>query len=139
MTEENKPRWYWPEISDMRTAVAASNQGFWAAVIVAIFTFLLATVVLFTKSSIAVSDSASAYFDALIFGIIAVGIRYRNRGFAIAGLFLFILEKIFLISAGVFWGAGLLIASFITLSFIHGIRGTFAIHRYRKMPQEMLT
>ena len=57
--------------------------------------------------------------------------------FAIAGLCLFILEKIFMISAGVFWGPSLLIAGFITLSFIHGIRGTFAIHRYRKMPQEM--
>ena len=121
----------------MRTAIAASNQGFWAAVIVAIFTFLLATVVLLTNSSIAAIYDTSAYFDALIFGIIAVGIRYRNRGFAIAGLCLFILEKIFQISAGVFGGAGLLIAVYIILSFIHGIRGTFAIHRYRKMPQEV--
>jgi len=120
----------------MRTAIAASNQGFWAAIVVAIFTFLWATVALFAKSSIAGID-ASAYFDALIFGIIAVGIRYRNRGFAIAGLCLFLLEKIFMISAGVLWGPSLLIATFITLSFIHGIRGTIAIHRYRKMPQEM--
>lgn len=113
----------------------ASNQGVWAAIIVAVVTAFIASIALFTSSSIGEFDAFS-YFDAIMFGIIAIGIRLRFRGFAVAGLVLFIIEKIFQFAQGSFSILGLFIAAFIFIMFVTGIRGTFAVHRFKNQLPE---
>jgi len=135
LSEEKKGSRYWPTIVDLPTAIMASNQGVWAAIIVAVVTAFIASIALFTSSSIGEFDAFS-YFDAIMFGIIAIGIRLRFRGFAVAGLVLFIIEKIFQFAQGSFSILGLFIAAFIFIMFVTGIRGTFAVHRFKNQLPE---
>jgi hypothetical protein len=95
-------------------------------------TGILATIAFFTKSNFATVD-ASAYLDAILFGIIAWRIRRHSKFFAVAGLCLFIVEKIYQFSArpevAVF---GIIVAVLITLLFVSGVKGTYAYHRLSK-------
>jgi hypothetical protein len=121
-------KWYWPAVDDVRGAKAASDQGFWGAVVVAGFTALVATISLITRSSVGGID-ALAYIDAIIFGVIAFGIRRRSRIAAVAGLSLFIVEKLFQLAQGEFNIFTTFMTGLLLVLFISGIRGNFAFHR----------
>jgi hypothetical protein len=128
-SETNKKNWFWPEIVDRPSAVSASDQGFWAAVFVASITALLATISLAIKSDVASVDGW-AYVDAVIFGIFAWRIKHRSKIFAIAGLGLFILEKVDQFSQQPHVAAsGIFMAVCLLICFINGVRGNFAYHR----------
>jgi hypothetical protein len=121
--------WYWPKIGNVADAEDASDRGYWAALIVAAITTLFATISLATKADIA-TISPAAYVDAVLFGIIAWRIKRRSKSFAVAGLCLFIIEKIVQFSMqpqlAIF---GFAMAILILLLFITGVRGTFAFHQ----------
>lgn len=118
----------WPKIFDLSSAVSAANQGFWAAVIVAVFTTLAVTFVAVTGVNSALN--AWSYIDAAVFGVIAWRIKRHSRFFAVLGLLLFVVEVIMLISQGQLYSIGVLITFALLMSFINGIRGTFAFHRF---------
>lgn len=75
-----------------------------------------------------------AFIDAGLFAIIAVGLWRMSRGAAVAGLVLFVAEKILgAIESGSFQGAH--VAAVLILAFVHGVRGTFALARLTATPR----
>lgn len=126
--ETKREKWYWPTIVDLPGAIAASNKGVWAAGIVAVLTFMVATVSLFLDQD-AIGINPWSYVDAVVFGLIAWGIHRRSRICAVAGLVLFAVEKIIQLAT---FGLGILgmgVAGFFLVLFVIGVKGTFAYHR----------
>jgi hypothetical protein len=123
----------WPTITDQASAIEASKAGFWAAVVVATITAIFATVALVTQKEIA-SINAWAYVDAALFSIIAWRIKRYSKFFAVAGVVLFIGEKIMI--AQTEGARGLPLAIILLLMFISGVRGVFGYHRYSTNEQQ---
>lgn len=123
-------RWYWPTFGNVADAEQASNQGMWAAVFCAAVTTIMATVSLFAAHGV-MGINPSAYVDAVLFALIAWRIRARSKAFAIAGLCLFVIEKIYQVATHPeTLGMGIFLAVILLLCFISGVRGTFAYHRF---------
>jgi hypothetical protein len=130
MARNREPvRWYWPSFGNRADAVQACNAASWAAVFVTGVTALMATVGIFSATPI-LGITAWAYLDAVVFAVFAWRIRARSRGFAIAALALFVLEKIFQIATQPSAWVGIAMAVILTLLFINGVRGAFAWHRF---------
>lgn len=123
-------KWYWPTIVDLPSAIAASNKGVWAAGTVAALTAVVASVSLWRSDSIAGVD-AWGFIDAFLFGAIGIGIYWRSRICAVAGLVLFIIEKIFQLAAIGLGILGMGVAGFLIVLFLIGVKGTFAVHKLR--------
>src|SRR5690606_39163285 len=115
---------FWPKITDISSAESASDLGYWAAVVVAAMTTIFATIALVTRTEIATID-AWAYVDAALFGLIAWRIKRRSRAFAVIGLCLFILEKVFQFAQPNMPSSGAIMAVLFLLLFVGGVRGTF--------------
>jgi hypothetical protein len=123
--------WYWEDVSEISGAEKAMKGGFWAAVIVAGITSLVAALSL-TGTKLFGID-ASAFLDAAIFAGIAFGIKRKSRFAAVAGLCLYVFERIYMLQRG---GAGGIITGIIfTLLFINAVRGAFAYHRLNESGQ----
>ncbi|PMQ02745.1 hypothetical protein DyAD56_22990 [Dyella sp. AD56] len=127
-TRYKQERWYWPSFGNMADAEQAANQGFWAAVFVAAVATLFATISAFSSHNVMGIDPF-AYVDAVVFAVIAWRIRRRSRAFAIAGLVLFTVEKIFQFTTQPLALVGILMAIVLFVCFINAVRGTFAYHR----------
>jgi len=130
-TATKSNNFFWPKITDLPSATAASDLGFWAAVAVATITTVFATIALVANTYILAID-AWAYFDAVLFALIAWRIRRRSGAFAVAGLCLFIFEKLIQFSQPEVASSGAVMALLFLLFFINGVRGTFAFHRYSR-------
>jgi len=124
-------RWYWPAFGNIADAEQASNQGMWAAVFCAAVTAIMATISIFASTGV-MGIRPSAYVDAVLFAIIAWRIHARSKGFAIAGLVLFAIEKVFqVITQPQSMRFGIFLAVILLLCFMSGVRGTFAYHRFK--------
>lgn len=132
MSEEKKsqPNFLWPKITDLKSATDASDQGYAISLIMAGCTGLLAVVSIFTGKPI-IGVDAWSLVDAAIFAFIAWRIRKRSRVFAVVGLLFFILEKFVQFSGAEPATGAVVIAAFFLMAYIAGVRGTFAVHRYR--------
>lgn len=122
---------FWPRITDLQSASAASDLGFWAAVAVAALTAVFATIAIVAGTDILALD-AWAYVDAVLFALIAWRIKRRSRVFAVAGLCLFIVEKVVQFSQPEIPSSGAVMAVLFLLFFVGGVRGTFAFHRFSR-------
>lgn len=131
MASRNQPvRWYWPTFGNVADAVQASNQGMWAAIFCAAVTAIMATISIFTANGVA-GVHPSAYVDAVLFAVIAWRIHARSKAFAIVGLCLFVVEKVFQIATQPeSIRFGIFLAIILLLCFISGVRGNFAYHRF---------
>ena len=130
MTDTTKQNAFWPSVSTIEDARRAAGYGMWAAIIVAVITAGFATWALVSRSTVAGFVDAWAYLDAVLFSLVAFGIFKEARWAAVAGLALYALEKVYQIQAtGQFQGAVMTV--FLTLFFISGVRGTFALRRLR--------
>lgn len=108
--------------------------GFWAAVIVAVITTILILAAI-AMGGIAGLPALSAwsFIDVGIYVAIAIGIRRFSRIAAILGLIMYVADRVYLWTVvGVQANAGIIFTIFLTLAFIHGVRGTFAYHTLRK-------
>lgn len=132
----NRKDWIWPSITDTVSAKEASKQGIWACIWCAGATLLFVTLSFLGLSVLGID--AWALIDALLFIIIGYGIYKMNRIAAIAGLSLYILERIMM-----WFEQGLevvpVVAILIILLFINSLRGIFAYHRYAKDEQKKLS
>jgi hypothetical protein len=118
-------KWYWEDVSDVSGAEKAMSGGMWAALFVAGITSLV--VALSFAGVKLFGIGASALLDAAIFAAIAFGIKRRSRFAAVAGLILYILERLYMMQRT---GAGGLVMGVIfTLLFINAVRGAFAYHK----------
>jgi hypothetical protein len=124
-------RWrrLWPRIDGLATAEAATQYGFFAALLCA-----GATAVLILIGELGIRPfgpdrlTTAAFVDAAVFLAIAWGIRRAYRVAALAGLALYLVELWYAWSTT---GQTVqVIAVFLILYFIHGIRGAFAVHQY---------
>lgn len=121
----NNGSWYWPDVSSLDGAKAATRNGMWCAIIVASITTLVVLIVTFFKVSI-LGVTAGALLDAVLFAGIAYGLSRYSRFAAVAGFVLFAIEKIvMLITTGNILSVGVL-GIIIGLGFFNSIRGTFA-------------
>jgi hypothetical protein len=101
------------------------NGGFWAAVFVACITSLVAALALAGTKLFGID--ASAFLDAALFAGIAFGIKRKSRFAAVAGLCLYVTERIYMLKRG---GAGGIVLGIVfTLLFINAVRGAYAYHR----------
>jgi hypothetical protein len=129
----NSTKWYWPAVDNRRDAAFAIEEALWAASLVSVIT-ALATVAVITSSG-AAAQNALGFVDAAIFAGIAYGIRRRSRLAAVVGLVLYVSNVVY---AFVLTGPRLpLIPAFVTLAFIHGVRGTFAYHKFPALPANL--
>lgn len=127
-TRYKQERWYWPSFGNIADTEQAANMGFWAAVFVAGVTTLIASVSVFFRHQVMGIDPL-AFVDAVMFAVIAWRIRRRSRAFAIAGLVLFTIEKIFQFATQPLALTGIFMAVVLFVCFINAVRGTFAYHR----------
>ena len=120
---------FWPRVVDAESARKAANAGFSAAAIVAAVTCLVVVVGMLGKEP-AGPDALGpwALLDVAAFAGIAWGIRRLSRTAAVLGLLLFLAERVYAFSTGAQTGS--VIAVLLALWFLHGVRGTFAFHRY---------
>jgi hypothetical protein len=131
---DDKPKQnaFWPTIDSIQTARETAMQGFWAAVFVAVLTAIAALVSIVVGNIAGLPISAWSFIDAGIFVAIAIGIRRMSRIAAALGLVLYIGGRIYMWSLTGPPTAGIVMFLFITLAFVHGVRGTLAYHRYRR-------
>ncbi|MGB3311577.1 MAG: hypothetical protein WBG32_06590 [Nodosilinea sp.] len=137
-TRQSFQHWFFPPIVTKADARKVANQGFWAAIIVAVGTAVFAMLATTMGPIEGVPTNAWAFIDAGIFVAISLGIRKRSRIAAIAGLAMYWLELVVMWSTTEFQSGeanGLFMAALLTISFINGIRGTVAYHRLVKQPE----
>jgi hypothetical protein len=126
-------KWYWPAVDNRRNAVFAIEEAFWAASLVSVLTALI-TIVFITGSD-APAQNALGFVDAAIFAGIAYGIRRKSRTAAVIGLVLYVSNVAYaFVVAG---PRSPLIPAFVSLAFIHGVRGTFAYHKFPALPANL--
>lgn len=121
---------YWPEIKNIEQAVQASNMGVGAALFVVAVNALISTISAIQHTAI-LGVSAAGYIDASLSALAAWGIYRKSRVAAIAGLCLFLVEKIYQFATQPNAALGLLVAVALLALFISGVRGTLAYHRFK--------
>jgi hypothetical protein len=117
--------WYWEDVSDLAGAEKAMNSGFGAAVFVACVTGLVATLSLFGVQLFGIN--AWAYVDAGLFVAVAIGIKRKSRFAAVAGVCLYVIERLAMIQRG--GVGGIVMGVLVTLLFLNAARGAFAYHQ----------
>jgi hypothetical protein len=114
---------FWPKITDESSARIAISHGKAAAIVVAVFTIILAVIV-----------GGTAYLsivDAIIFAVLAYFIGKESRVAAVVAFILFIVEKM-MSDLTALPPAAWVVSVFIALYFFNGIRGTFAVARMKR-------
>ncbi len=114
---------FWPEMTTSQAAHAAAMQGVWVSV------FICAVTSLAVMAGLG-DLNAYAFIDVALFAAIGLGIWKHSRTAAVAGLALYLLERIVQMTAGA--PAGTLVISVIfLLCYANAVRGTFAWHRLK--------
>lgn len=126
-----KSNWMWPSITDRDSARQAALQGMWAAYWCAGITTAVALAGMAGLRALPVG--AEALFDAAIFAAIGWGISRMSRCAAVAGLLLYVAERILMWQVN--GPVGIFMAVAFTLCFIGAVRGTFAFHGYAEPVQ----
>ena len=134
MENARSNHWLWPAVDAPEQALRAARKGMWAALFVAAATGFAASLALLANSRIA-GVGSSAFVDAVLFGCVAWGIHRGSRIAAVSGLVLYLLERAYMWSQSVPGVGGLVIPFVLTASFVSGIRGTFARHRFNSGPK----
>lgn len=128
--EKKVPNKWFLKIDSKESAKKAVAQAYVVAYVIATITMIFALISLAMGESIGGID-AWAMFDALLFALVGIGIQFYSRAAAVAGLALFILEKMYMISEGQTNGMGLFIALAFMVGLINGVRGTYAYQRFQ--------
>lgn len=123
--------WFWPKVSDRKNAQFAINEAFFAAVVVAVLTAIMATVEALKDTG--EGFDAEGFANAVLFVGIAFGIYRRSRIAAVSALVLYLIGRGFVwVTTGPKIGA---LPLLITLAFLNGVRGTFAYHKLPPRPE----
>jgi hypothetical protein len=118
-------------IDNAKEARDAALAGAYAAVFVAVATTLFIVIGGFARS---------AAVDVALFAVIAWRTSKMSRGWAVAGLVLFVLEKIVQISKGsALPVAAYVTAVFLLTGFVLGVKGTFAYQKFQHADAQPVT
>lgn len=115
----------WPSLGNTEQAKKACREGFFAAVIVASLTTLVAI-------SGALGFNLWSLVDAGIFAVLAWGIYKLSRTATLAGIVFFLIEKANDFMNGTLTFGSALTAGVLLLMFTNGARGAVAYHRIQK-------
>lgn len=115
--------------ADEESAELAVRRGSNAALFVGGLTTLLGLVAL-AGAPFAGADG-SATFDGLAFLGLGLWMRSGSRTAAVLSFSLFIVEKIVALAANAAWAGGVVPSVFIGLFMANGMRGAFALRRFR--------
>ena len=124
--------YFWPSMDSTyeanRACGAASGISFFVAAVTAAVAWLQMS----GKINIFPGIGVMAYIDAGLFFCVGVGLCFHSRIAAVSGLVLYIIERFFMIKT-----YGLATSQVVSLlifgvSFVNGVRGTFAWHILRK-------
>ena len=139
--ESLKPgRGWWPSVTDKEEAKRTAQQGAGAAVFVTAVTTLLAVLAIFgvqIGARILPGFSALSLIDAGLFAIVAWRIYRMSRAWAVVGLLLYVVERVYAVSVRGST-AGIVVGVVLLLGFVNGVRGTFAYHHLEKKTREAL-
>jgi hypothetical protein len=142
MESDNKPKsgiLTFPTIVTLSDAQSTGRHGTWAACFIAGIMSLVALASILGRLPEDFPRDGWALIDAAIFGLIAWGIYRMSRVAAIAGLILYIIERI---AMHVMLGRSYITAIFVTVmflfAFINAVRGTFAYHRMQNAEKSPL-
>ena len=131
MAEGTKKNAWWPDVSTLAGARSARMYGVWAALFSAVVTAIFATWSLVSEKPVLDFVDASAFVDVAIFAGVAFGIYKGSRFAAIAGLVVFVGEKVYQMAVSS-TGSGIFLALALTYCYVTAIRGTYALHRLRR-------
>jgi len=119
--------WVWPQIHDTASAKKASNEAAICALIVALFTGAIAAASIFLERPVMGLDDSSIP-EVLLASLIAIGLaKEQSRIAAVVA----VVYWLFAISFKAVNGSANMTTIVILLGFVHGVRGTFAYHKYR--------
>lgn len=131
MGDKKRKNIWWPDVSTPIGAQSAKMYGVWAALFSAVVTALLAAWSLGSGEPALEIVDAWAFVDVAIFGAVAFGIYKGSRFAAIAGLVIFLGEKIYQIAVTT-TVSGLVLALILAMCYVAAIRGTYALRRFSK-------
>jgi hypothetical protein len=119
----------WPPTTTTASARFAVTQAFWAATVCAAGVALFVTLNQLTPGAgPRFPFRLGALLDAAAFAAVAIGLSRRSRVAAVCGLGLYLVEEAVILShARPFT---LLIVVLLTIAFVNGVRGAFALHRH---------
>lgn len=122
-----QPRWrtFWPEIESAAGADLAITLGYWAAFLVAGATAVTSVIPMF-------GVGLAGLVDAAVFALCGLGIWRKWRVAAVCAFLLFAVNIVFSLSRG--GGFGVL-AVFVFVGLLNGLRGTFGHARFSRAPQ----
>ena len=121
----------WPAIPDEKTAREVSRYAFWAAIVNILL--VLAVVVIALTTGQERVPLAWALAEVGVFVIVAVGLFYFSRVAAVAAFVCYAAAK----GAAFLYGPmppdtfAIVIAVLFLVFYLHGVRGTFALAKYR--------
>ena len=118
-------RFLWPSVANSDQAKRACREGFFAAMIVASLTTLLAV-------SGALGFNRWALIDAGLFAVIALGIHKLSRTAALIGIGFFLIEQANNFTKSAPALGSIFTAGILFLMFVNGTRGSIAYHRIQK-------
>lgn len=132
MSDKKKKNILWPDVSTAADARSARMYGVWAAVLSAIVTALAASWSLGSgKAAYGLVDVWS-FLDVAIFVTVAFGIYKESRFAAVAGLTLFVAEKLYQLAVipTSFNTTSIIVAVIFAMGYLAAIRGTYALRRF---------
>jgi hypothetical protein len=124
--------WLWPPVGTRRQAAFAIQEAFWASLFVAAVTLIFAVIGILRDSR--EGTDFSLFIDPLLFGLAAFGIRMKSRTAAVAGFSIYIASRLYLWIA--IRPSNLILSGLIALVLFHGIRGTYAFHKFPPIPKD---
>ena len=124
--------WFWPNVNSRKDALFAINEAFWVLLAVAAF-HAVVTFVDFARTW-EPTDNLLGFVDAALLAGIAVGISCKSRIAAVAGLVLYLAGRATQIMVTGHPG-GIVLTLLVALALLHGVRGTFAFHRFAPIPE----
>ncbi|PWT92000.1 MAG: hypothetical protein C5B54_04280 [Acidobacteria bacterium] len=133
----SKFEWF-PPVDTVEHAQKAARQGFWCAVFVSAVTAVVSLLAILVQQSILGYDGWNL-IDALIFALVAWGIRGFSRFWAWIGLLLWsvgLIQKVLDLFNGSSFRTLSFVSVIILLGLISGVRGTAA---YRKLSADTIT
>jgi hypothetical protein len=129
MAKPQKKNNFWlPEIHDLASAQSAAHQGVWVCVLIIVVSWIFSVV--FATANMT-PNYQPLILASIAYGFIGMMIYRMSRLAAIAGLVLYLIDRIAVIAQT---GGGTGNVSMMVLfifAFANSIRGTFAYHRMK--------
>src|ERR1035438_6418278 len=133
MNDKTSNYGWWPDVRTLSSARSARMYGVWAAIFSATVTALLASWSLISETTVFGFVNAWAFIDVLIFAAVAFGIYRESRFAAVAGLAIFVGEKLYQMSVSTTTSGGVM-ALILSMCYVASIRGNYSLHRLQTPP-----